>query len=74
MARYRVIAKTFINNTLIDPETMPPEKCIVEWNGRPGTSLELITNGQAEPAAEPAAEKPARKWTPKAARASDEAA
>ena len=42
MAQYRVLVRSFINNAIIDPETMPAEQCIVEYDGKPGSNLELI--------------------------------
>lgn len=48
MARYRVTARMFINNTLIDPATMPEDKCIVEYDGIPGSTLQLIPDEDAE--------------------------
>lgn len=36
MAQYKVLAKSFINNTIVE------EGDIVEYDGKPGTNLELI--------------------------------
>lgn len=73
MPRYRVLVKSFINNTIIDPETMSAAECIVEYDGRPGSNLELIENGasaKADPAAEEA--KPQKGFARKAAKADAE--
>ena len=53
MPRYRVLVKSFINNTIIDPETMSPSECIVEYDGKPGSNLELVSG---KPAATPEVE------------------
>lgn len=42
MPKVRVLVKSFINGHLIDPETMPEEKCIIEYEGKIGSNLELI--------------------------------
>ena len=42
MPKYRVLVKSFINNTIIDPETMPESACIVDYDGKPGSNLELV--------------------------------
>ena len=70
MPRYRVLVKSYINNTIIDPDTMSPEECIVEYDGKPGSNLELI-EGSASVKAEPAAEeaKPQKGFARKAAKA-----
>lgn len=36
MAQYKVLAKSFINNTIVE------EGAVVEYDGKPGTNLELI--------------------------------
>lgn len=36
MAQYKVLAKSFINNSIVE------EGAIVEYDGKPGTNLELI--------------------------------
>lgn len=36
MAQYKVLAKSFINNTIVE------EGDTVEYDGKPGTNLELI--------------------------------
>jgi hypothetical protein len=48
MARYRVTSRMFINNTIIDPDTMPEERCIVEYDGIPGKTLQLIPDEESE--------------------------
>lgn len=69
MPRYRVLVKSYINSTIIDPETMSEAECIVEYDGKPGSNLELI-EGSA-PKAEPAAgeDKPQKGFARKAAKA-----
>ena len=42
MAKVKVLVKSFINGNLIDPETMPEDKCIIEYEGKIGSNLELI--------------------------------
>lgn len=78
MAKYRVIAKTFINNEIIDPDTMPEHKCIVEYDGIPGSTLELLEGEPAQAAGEDEGgdevKAPKKKWAPKAKAASDDAA
>ena len=46
MAKYRVLSKSFINNSIAE------EGDIVEFDGKAGTNLELITEGKkgAKPA------------------------
>jgi hypothetical protein len=38
----------FINNTIIDPDTMPEDRCIVEYDGIPGKTLQLIPDEESE--------------------------
>lgn len=72
MPRYRVLVKSFINNTIIDPETMSAAECIVEYDGKPGSNLELI-EGSAPVAEEAAGEaKPQKGFARKAAKADAE--
>ena len=47
--KYLVLARSFINNRLVE------EGDIVEYDGKPGTNLELIKEQKAE---EPKAKKP----------------
>jgi len=47
MAKYRVLSKTFINNALRE------EGEIVEWDGKPGSTLEPVKE-RGRPKAEPA--------------------
>lgn len=42
MAKYRVLASSFINNALVQ------EGDVVEYDGKPGSSLELIEEGKPE--------------------------
>lgn len=42
MPKVRVLVKSFINGNLIDPETMPAEACIIEYEGKVGSNLELV--------------------------------
>lgn len=72
MPRYRVLVKSYINNTIIDPETMSEEECIVEYGGKPGTNLELV-EGSAPKAEEAAGDsKPQKGFARKAAKADAE--
>jgi hypothetical protein len=43
MAQYRVLIKSFINNSIQE------EGAIVEYDGKPGSNLELIDEGKSEP-------------------------
>jgi hypothetical protein len=43
MPKYRVLVKSFIKNTILEPGE------IVEYNGRPGSNLELIDEDQPKP-------------------------
>jgi hypothetical protein len=43
MAQYRVLTKSFINNSIQE------EGAIVEYDGKPGSNLELIDDGKSEP-------------------------
>lgn len=72
MPRYRVLVKSYINNSIVDPETMSEAECIVEYDGKPGSNLELI-EGSA-PKAESAAgeDKPQKGFARKAAKADAE--
>ena len=42
MAKVRVLVKSFINGTIIDPEVMEPEQCVVDYDGKIGSNLELV--------------------------------
>ena len=72
MPRYRVLVKSYINNTIIDPETMSEAECVVEYDGQPGSNLELI-EGSASAKANQAAEeaKPQKGFARKAAKTDD---
>ena len=76
MPRYRVLVKSYINNTIIDPETMSETDCIVEYDGVPGSNLELIGGKPAEAKeadeAPAAAAKPHKGFAKKAAKADAE--
>jgi len=61
MPKYRVLVRSFINDGLRE------EGEIVEYNGKPGSNLELV-DGPAE------AEAPAKKWAPKAKRGAEDVA
>lgn len=43
MAQYRVLAKSFINNSIVE------EGDVVEYDGKPGSNLELV-KAEAAPA------------------------
>lgn len=43
MAQYRVLAKSFINNSIVE------EGDVVEYDGKPGSNLELVQD-EAAPA------------------------
>lgn len=43
MAQYRVLTKSFINNSIYE------EDAIVEYDGKPGSNLELVSKDKAEP-------------------------
>lgn len=40
MPKYKVLAKSFINNSIVE------EGEVVEYDGKPGTNLELIEDGK----------------------------
>ena len=42
MPKYRVLAKSFINNTVVE------EGAVVEYDGQPGSNLELLEPAKAE--------------------------
>lgn len=42
MAKYRVLAKSFINNTIVEVGE------VVEYDGQPGRALELIDDSKPE--------------------------
>lgn len=42
MPKYRVLAKSFINNAIVQ------EGEVVEYDGQPGSNLELIESAKAE--------------------------
>lgn len=44
MAQYRVLAKSFINDTIVE------EGEIVNYDGKPGANLELVVKAEAAPA------------------------
>lgn len=46
MAQYRVLATSFINNSIVE------EGAVVEYDGKPGSNLELVVQDKA-PAAAP---------------------
>ena len=67
MPRYRVLVKSFINNTIIDPDTMSEAECIVEYDGKPGSNLELVSGKPAAvEVAEEAEAKPQKGFARKA--------
>lgn len=72
MPRYRVLVKSYINHTIIDPETMSEAECIVEYDGKPGSNLELIGGAQAAEQAPAAEAKPQKGFAKKAAKADAE--
>lgn len=43
MPKYRVLAKSFIHNTIVE------EGEVVEYDGRPGSNLELIEEAKQKP-------------------------
>ncbi|WP_158010817.1 hypothetical protein [Tardibacter chloracetimidivorans] len=43
MAKYRVLKKSFIGNTIVE------EGAIVDFNGQPGSNLEAIEETKAKP-------------------------
>lgn len=43
MAKYRVLEKSFIGNTIVEAGE------VVEYDGRPGSNLELIEDAPAKP-------------------------
>ena len=45
MAQYRVLAKSFINNILVQ------EGDVIEFDGKPGSNLELVVKDEAPVAA-----------------------
>ena len=42
MPKVKVLVKSFINGTIIAPETMTPEQCVVDYDGKIGSNLELV--------------------------------
>lgn len=42
MPKVKVLVKSFINGTIIDPEVMEPEQCVIDYDGKIGTNLELV--------------------------------
>ena len=56
MAKVKVLVKSFINGTIIDPETMPAEACIVEYDGKIGSNLELVEDEKPRRRAQAATE------------------
>ena len=69
MPRYRVLVKSYINNTIIDPETMSEAECIVEYDGKPGTNLELVEGSAPKAAPVDGEDKPQKGFARKAAKA-----
>ncbi len=56
MAKYKVIQKSFIGGTIIDPEVMSESECIIEYDGKAGSNLELIEDEKPKRSRQPAQE------------------
>ena len=72
MPRYRVLVKSYINSTIIDPETMSKDECIVEYDGKPGSNLELIEGSNPKAEEADGESKPHKGFARKAAKADAE--
>ncbi len=56
MAKYKVIQKSFIGGTIIDPEVMSESECIIEYDGKAGSNLELIEDEKPKRSRQPVQE------------------